>query len=212
MKPSTDKEVREMYDATADSYAKMMDREIELPVYSEVLGRLQTRIEILPGTLIDTACGSGHMLAMFHDQFDSGRTLLGVDLSPRMVALAAERLGEAAQILVGDMGDLNMIQSGSAAAVMNFFAVHHLDSEGVGRATREWHRILGSGGQLLVTAWEGAGLIDYGEESDIVAFRYTGPEVVAWAEEAGFIVSRCVVEPVEGFPMDAVYLECFKSL
>ena len=200
-----------MYEATADAYADMMDHEIELAVYRDALGRLHRRIEGLPGPLIDTACGTGHMLSMFHDRFDSSRRLLGVDLSPRMVAIAAKRLGSAAQIHIGDMADLSSVRSGSAAAVMNYFAVHHLDSEGVRQAAREWYRVLCVGGQLLVAAWEGTGAIDYGDDSQIVAFRYQSSDLSPWLEESGFSISRCVVEPVEGFPMDALYLECVKD-
>ena len=68
-----------------------------------------------------------------------------------------------------------------------------------------------SGGQLLIAAWEGEGAIDYGDQSDIVALRYNSGELTLCAEEVGFEVTRCVVEPVEGFPMDAVYLEGARS-
>lgn len=210
MKPSSTKEVCEMYESTADSYAQMMDKEINLPVYSDALARLQDRIASTPGTVIDTACGSGHMLSMFHDHCDHNRPLLGVDLSPRMVAIAGERLKSGGQVVVGDMRDLSNVDSASAAAVINFFAVHHLDPEGVHKAVKEWYRVLCNGGQLLVAAWEGAGKIDYGVGSEIVALRYTRTELSSWAQEVGFTVSRCVVEPVEEFPMDAVYLECTK--
>lgn len=211
MKPSPSREVCEMYEATADSYAVMMENEIDLPLYSDALGRLHDRIANTPGILIDTACGSGHMLAMFHERFDQRRPLLGVDLSPRMVAIAGKQLESSGQVMVGDMRDLSWVESGSAAAILNFFAVHHLDPEGVRRAAAEWYRVLRTGGQLLVAAWEGADLIDYGDKSDIVALRYTSSEISSWTEEAGFTVSRCVVEPVEEFPMDAVYLECVKG-
>jgi|GEM_PF-75401 len=212
MKPSGGNDVREMYEATADSYAEMMDKEISLPVYSDVLGRLQDRIAHTDGLLVDTACGSGHMLFMFRERFDDQRPVLGVDLSPRMVAIASERLGSDGRVVVGDMRDLSMVESGSAVAVLNFFAVHHLDADGVLEAMVDWHRALCNGGQLAVAAWEGTGAIDYGEESEIVALRYTGAELESLAEEAGFRVTRCEVEAVEGFPMDAVYLECVKSI
>jgi len=196
-----------MYEATADSYAEMMDQEIDHPVYADVLGRLAARLENTPGTLIDTACGSGHMLSMYHEGYEPNRPLLGVDLSPRMVAIAGERLGPGGDVLVGDMRDLSMVESGSAAGLLNFFAVHHLDPAGLQTALGEWHRVLRGGGQLLIGAWEGEGVIDYGDESDIVALRYRPDELTSWAEEVGFDVTRCVVEPVEDFPMDAVYLE-----
>ena len=53
-----------MYEETAESYARMMDAEIDLPVYAHILGRLRDRVANMPGTLVDTACGSGHMLSL----------------------------------------------------------------------------------------------------------------------------------------------------
>ena len=102
MKASSVEEVRELYDETADSYATMMDAEIDLPLYRSVLGRLNTQLQGVPGVLVDTSCGSGHMLAMYHQQYDQQRALLGVDLSERMVDIAAIRLREAATVCVGD--------------------------------------------------------------------------------------------------------------
>ena len=151
------------------------------------------------------------MLARFHERYDQRRPLLGIDLSPRMVALAGERLGPNGKVMVGDMCDLAAVDSNSAAAVLNFFAVHHLDHEGVQGALGEWHRVLCSGGQLVIAAWEGAGTIDYGDEADIVALRYRSDELASWAEAVGFTVLQCNVEPVEDFPMDAIYLECVKN-
>lgn len=209
MHSSTD-EVRKMYDDTADSYAKMMDAEMEHPVYADILERLRDRIANTPGAVVDTACGSGHMLSMFHERYDQKHELLGMDLSPRMVSIAAKRLGPNARVVVGDMRDLSTVGSGTGSAALNFFALQHLDPEGVKSAFREWYRLLAPGGQLVVGAWEGSGAIDYGDESDIVAFRYESNELVTWAEEAGFSITRCVVEPEEEYPMDAMYLEGFK--
>jgi hypothetical protein len=62
-----------------------------------------------------------------------------------------------------------------------------------------------------LAAWEGSGSIDYGEESDIVALRYTRKELIEIAERIGFYIDRCIIESVEGFPMDAIYLECIKK-
>lgn len=211
MKPSDMRDVCKMYDATADSYAEMMDQEIQLPVYSDALGRLHDRIAAVPGALVDTACGSGHMLFMFRERFDKSRPLVGIDLSPRMVAIASGRLGPNQRIVVGDMRDLNMVESCTAAAVVNYFAVHHLDPGGVLVAAAEWYRVLRSGGHLVVAAWEGAGAINYGEESEIVALRYTSAELASCFEKAGFSIQRCVVEPVEDFPMDAIYIECCRG-
>ena len=200
-----------MYDANADSYAKMMDREIKLPVYKDLLGRLQEQIANTPGILLDTACGSGHMLAMFHSQYDSGRSLCGIDISPRMVTVSKKRLGKKASIEPGDMRALPGMDSGSVGALINFFAVHHLDTDGISASMLEWNRVLVQKGRLLVAAWEGSGAIDYGEESDIIALRYTAKDLTKIAIKSGFTVTQCNVESVEDFPMDAIYLECVKE-
>ncbi|MCW8825512.1 MAG: class I SAM-dependent methyltransferase [Gammaproteobacteria bacterium] len=207
MKASAPDEVCELYEASADWYSEMMDSEIDLPLYSDTLGRLHHKIEKMQGTLIDTACGSGHMLKMYHDRYDKNRSLLGIDLSPRMVAIASDRLGSSAQFQAADMRDLNSIEDGSAVAVINFFALHHLDSEDAYRALCEWNRVLQPNGQLVIATWEGAGAIDYGDESDIVALRYRADEIVSLVDKAGFNITRSDVEPVEGFSMDAIYLE-----
>lgn len=211
MKPSSREEVREMYEGTADSYARMMDAEIDLPIYADILGRLQKRLGNKTGMLIDTACGSGHMLLRYHERYEGSRSLMGVDLSPRMVAIATDRLGRCARIFEGDMREIPAAEAGTAVAVLNFFALHHLDPEGFGEALQEWHRVLQPGGELLLAAWEGSGVIDYGDESEIVALRYGCDELKLWVNEAGFEVTRCVVEPVEGLPMDAIYLEAVKA-
>jgi ubiquinone/menaquinone biosynthesis C-methylase UbiE len=200
-----------MYEANADSYAEMMDKEIELPIYREMLGRLHENIKNITGAILDTACGSGHMLDLFRSNFDSSRSLIGMDISPSMVAISKNRIGKDCLVFVGDMRSLPDLQSATVAAVINFFAVHHIDLDGINQAMNEWSRVLVRNGRLILAAWEGSGAIDYGEESDVIALRYTRDELSDVAIQAGLNVTRCSVEPVEGIPMDAIYLECTKG-
>lgn len=204
-------EVSAFYDGTADAYDRMMDEEISLPVYAEALGGLVRRISGVPGSVLDTSCGSGHMLARLADEYVADRPLLGVDLSPRMVAIAQARLGAAATVFQGDMASLpSEINGDSCAAVISFFSLHHVSPAELAVCLAEWGRVLAPGGQLLLAAWEGEGAIDYGNHSDIVTQRYRESELVAAAESVGLTVDRCSVEPVEGMEMDAVYLSASK--
>ncbi len=207
MKTSSRDDVRAMYEDSADGYAEMMDAEIDLPIYDDTLGRLARRITGITGPVVDTSCGSGHMLERYRERHDPGRALLGVDLSSAMVALTAERLEDGADVHAGDMRELPFVEPATAAAVISFYALHHIDPEEAVPTLTEWFRILRTGGQLLLATWEGHGAIDYGDAADLVALRYTTDEVRRWAEEAGFRVDHCAVEPVDDFPMDAVYLE-----
>jgi len=199
--------VRDMYDAEAESYSKMMDSEMEHPLYADTLGRLKTRVANLAGAIIDAPCGSGHMLSMYHEDYDKVRALYGIDLSPSMVAIAAERLGFAAEFVVGDIRNLEFVPSGSAAALISHFAIHHLDVDGVGDALAEWHRVLQAGGQLVIGAWEGEGAIDYGDDSDISAIMHRADALATMIRECGFSISRNVVEMDNEMMMNAIYIE-----
>ena len=136
-KTSSTDAVREMYDAEAEAYSRMMDSEIEHPLYADTLERLKTRVANLAGPIIDAPCGSGHMLSMYHETYDKKRALYGTDLSPSMAAIAAKRLGSAAEIVVGDIRNLDAVPSGSAAAVISHFAFHHLDVDEIAEALAE---------------------------------------------------------------------------
>ena len=210
-KASSPSEVCDLYEQTAESYDQMMDVEIELPIYDEILGRLQQCIAHLPGALVDSSCGSGHMLQKYHESLDPDRSLVGIDLSPRMCEMATERLQGGATIVTGDMRDLASVETGGAAALISFFAIHHLDFGDVEKSLAEWHRVVMPGGQLRVATWEGSGSIDYGEQSDVVAWRYSEQQVREIIGATGFEVDRCAVKEVDDIPMDAIYVEATRS-
>jgi len=208
---SRSQDVRAFYDDTADSYDRMMDGEITHPLYAGVLGGLAERITGVSGPVLDSSCGTGHMLAELAAKYAPGRELLGVDLSPKMVSIAQARLGSAAAVYQGDMAALPAeIPDAGCAAVISFFSLHHIGASEIAACISAWNRALVPGGQLTVATWEGEGAIDYGGQSDMVTQRYRESELVAAAESAGLMIDRCSVEPVEGMEMDAVYLDATK--
>jgi ubiquinone/menaquinone biosynthesis C-methylase UbiE len=210
-KTSNTNAVRDMYDSMAGSYSEMMDSEIAHPIYSDTLDRLRSRLDGMPGLLIDAPCGSGHMLSMYHTQYDADRPLLGIDLSPEMVAITKKRLGSAAEVIVGDIRRIDVVESGSAAAVISHFAFHHLDSDGIREALTEWRRALMTGGQLVIAAWEGDGAIDYGGESDLIAIKHSADAIESMLQDIGFTVSKSWIETDDEMQMDAVYIEATKE-
>ena len=207
MAQSVKDEVVSLYEPTADSYSSMMDSEIQSPVYSETLSRLHGKLAQIPGPLVDVSCGSGHMLSLYAEKFNDKRNLIGVDLTPRMVKLANERLGSAGEARVGDMRCVSDMADGSAAALLNFFAIHHLTKIELSAAVGEWHRLLRTGGQLVMAAWEGNGEIDYGDDSELIAYKHPESELKKLLSENGFSVDRCRVETIEEMSMEAVYID-----
>ena len=210
MRVTSTQEVREFYDGAAKSYNEMMEEEITLPMYAEALGDLAERIADLNGVVLDTACGSGHMLELLKDTYALRRELCGIDLSPAMAAISQQRLGDAATIVEGDMGALPHLADNSCAAVLNYFALHHVDLAKMLTCFAEWHRVLIQGGTLLVATWAGEGCIDYGEELDVIALRYQPDQIIEAASSAGFRIESIKVESVQGMEMDAVYLTATK--
>ncbi|NKB67327.1 MAG: methyltransferase domain-containing protein [Candidatus Latescibacteria bacterium] len=210
IKPTAGEKVRAFYEESADSYDSMMDAEIELPMYTTALGGLAQRIAAFDGAVLDSSCGSGHMLEKLKDQYTPGRQFIGVDLSPRMVAIAQKRLGRTATIVEGDMAALVHVQDASCAAVLSYFALHHVDLESMQSCFAAWHRVLKTGGQLLVATWEGEGTIDYGDQTNMVACRYRPEQIAQAAHTTDFSIDSNCVEEVEGMEMDAVYLTATK--
>jgi ubiquinone/menaquinone biosynthesis C-methylase UbiE len=201
-------EVREFYNAVADTYAKMMGEEIKLPMYDRVLSHLASQIEGIEGFILDTSCGSGHMLEELGTRYAPNRERVGIDLSPEMVGLAARRLGDTVSVSQGDMRKLDAIADDSCAAVLSFFALHHVDLDTVEACFIEWYRVLKPGGCLLVVTWEGEGQVDYGDQTDVVAYRYKANQL---ADRLGEYQSQSSqIERFEEMEMDAIIIEATK--
>ena len=210
MKTSSNQEVQNLYDGTANSYDSMMDSEIELPIYSDTLSRLAERISELDSPLVDVSCGSGHMLQMYHNKYDANRDLVGIDISPEMLKVAKNRVGSFAHLRTGDMSKLTDIHTGSIAAIINFFAIHHIDEAILKTTLIEWKRVLQQKGQLILAAWEGQGSIDYGEHSDIMAVKHDEKTLLAMIAAAGFSINQYKVELIKEMDMNAIYIEASK--
>lgn len=211
MQVSNLNDVQQMYNQTAENYAGMMDAEMQSPIYANMLGQLAEGLADMDGLVIDTSCGSGHMLAMYQQKFDDNRKLIGSDLSAEMVRISQQRLGEGATVKQADMCNLSFLDNNSVAGLISFFAVHHLDADMVRQALAEWQRVLKPSGQLLLAAWEGEGAIDYGSFSDLVAMNYAAQDLQQWLIDAGYQVQSCEVVTVEDMGMDAAYIVAFKS-
>jgi ubiquinone/menaquinone biosynthesis C-methylase UbiE len=206
MSHSAQTDVSKFYQEFAESYNQMMVQEIQLPIYDEILNQLADRIRGVAGTVLDSSCGSGHMLRKIKDEYVPDRELIGVDISPQMVEISKLRLEGDATVFECDMGNLSMLSDDSCAAIISFYAIQHVELTTLRQCFDEWRRLLVDGGALVVAAWEGEGQIDYGDVTDVVATRYREDEIVSCLSEAGLVVKEHSVKPVDGFEMDAVFV------
>jgi SAM-dependent methyltransferase len=98
-----------------------------------------------PQRIVDVACGTGIVTVRLGGP---GRTVLGVDRSPGMAAVAARRLP--GRIAVGDATRLPLV-SGSADAVTIVWLLHLLGDADSERVIAEAARVLSPGGLLITT-------------------------------------------------------------
>jgi SAM-dependent methyltransferase len=132
------------------TYGSDLDK---LPLDTEILDLLARRAAGR-GPVLDMGCGPAHLGAYLAAR---GARVVGLDLAPRMVGAArrqrgALELGRA----VADMRQLP-VTSGSCAAVVSFYALHHLPRPELAGVLGEFRRVLAPGGELALAVHEGDG-------------------------------------------------------
>lgn len=145
--------------------------------------------------VVDVGCGTGRVATHLTDR---GLTVLGVDLSPGMLAVARERDPRPA-FLVGSATALPLA-TGCARGVLAWYSLIHTAPSALAGPVAEVARVTAPGGWLLVGLHAGTGeRVDhrqaYGHEVRLTTCRHD-PSVVAEAvTRAGFAVHRQVVRP-----------------
>lgn len=201
--PAASDRVRAAYDSVARDYDAALRDELATKPLDRAL--LRGFLELCgEGTVADVGCGPGHVtrfLAQHHPE------VIGVDLSPEMVAVARGRAPELT-FEEGSMLDLPFADDAWAGAV-SLYAVIHLDADQRRHAMVEFARVIRPGGWLLVSfhvedADHRRGDVQtlrswWGHDVD-VDFHYIDPQEVEEAMVgAGFAVQACVDrEPFQG--------------
>lgn len=136
--------VQAAYDAIADAYAEQLGDELDAKPLDRAL--LAGLVELAgAGTIADVGCGPGHItqfLATHHAD------VIGIDLSPGMIAIARERAPELT-FVVGSMLRLPTADRAWSGAVA-LYSIIHLTAEERTTAFRELARAIRPGGWLLV--------------------------------------------------------------
>ncbi|WP_433329561.1 class I SAM-dependent DNA methyltransferase [Spirillospora sp. CA-294931] len=178
---------RDSYDEVADLYAEHFLDELEAkPLDHALLDLLAAETGDL-GPIADLGCGPGHVARHLHDR---GADTLGIDLSPRMVELAAEA-HPGIGFHVGDMRELH-VPDGAWGGIVAFYSIIHLPPADLPSVFAEFRRVLRPGGQILLSFHLGDEVrhIDaWWERPVALDFQfYLRPEIESALEGAGFTV------------------------
>ncbi len=117
----------------------------DLPAYARAVAEAA-----LPygGVVLDAGCGTGRALPALRDAVGPHGTVIGLDLTPRMLAVATSRAGTAhATLLLGDARHLPLA-TGCVDAVLAAGLITHLPDTLTG--LRDLARITRPGGRLVL--------------------------------------------------------------
>lgn len=141
--------VAEAYSARATEYATLFGAvDVAAPADLHLISRFA---RVTDGPLLDAGCGPGHWTEHLRT---GGRTVLGLDASPGMLAEARERFPGA----TFQQGTLDQLPVGSAelGGVLAWYSLIHLRPERLEAGLNECARVLRPGGVLLLGFFDGA--------------------------------------------------------
>jgi len=157
------------------SFPEMYERWLVQPLFRPWAEVLLQRVALAAGDgVIDVACGTGIVARLASEQLGAGARVVGVDLSPPMLAVARAvapaidwREGNAGALPVkdGETFDVAICQQG-----LQFFP----DKPA---AVRELRRVLAPGGRVAVATWRSVEEIPMFRDLKVVAERHLGAVV-----------------------------------
>lgn len=148
----------------SDVYRQEIDRRI-----ATVVEHVIARARLEPGQrVLDVGTGTGSVAARAAPLVAPGGTVIGIDISPRMLALARRRAAGLGLDNVGLLqGRAEAIPAGDGAfdaLLASLSLMYAIDRAG---AARECARVLRPGGRFVAAVWAGP------EQCDLVLFQQT---------------------------------------
>lgn len=208
MPSEEDPTVEAAYDELAEEYA----REVETSAYNADLAFPGT-VEIVPDVagkrVLDAGCGTGVYAEWLLEQ---GAEVVGVDASEEMLAEAADRVGDRADLYRADLGEPLPFADDAFDGVVSVLVLGYI--EDWRRPFSEFARVLEPGGFLVFTVANPFDEFPLEEDENYFAverrvkewsveipyYRRPLAEVLNPLVEAGFRVDRIAEpQPTEGF-------------
>jgi SAM-dependent methyltransferase len=150
------------------------------------------------GTIVEVGCGPGQVARYLAER---GAQVEGLDLSPEMIA-EATAAHPGLPFRVGDMFALPF-EAASVRGLVAFYAIVHTPTAELAPAFREWARVLGEGGLVVVAFHIGSERVHvdelFGAKTSLDFYLHEPEAVVRGLVDAGFTLeARLDREPYAG--------------
>lgn len=142
---------RSSYDEVAEEYAAHIFDELQnKPLDRELLDGFAEMVKPL-GLAVDMGCGPGQIARYLRER---GVRVIGVDLSPGMIAVA-RRLNPGIDFQVGNMLGLTRVPDAAWGGIAAFYSIIHIPRLQIPDALREFQRVLVPNGILFLAFHRG---------------------------------------------------------
>lgn len=207
---------RASYDAMAADYTeRYADHLADLPLDRALVAAFAELVRARgPEPVADVGSGPGHVTARLHAL---GVPVFGVDLSPRMVALARQA-HPGLRFHVGSMTALDLPDE-TLGGVLALYSIIHVPDSDLPTAFAEFHRVLAPGGHVLLAFQTGDNdhhlrlTKRFGHEMSLDYYFRTPDTVAEFLTKAGLTPhAQTVREPYEEETRRRAYLLARKPL
>jgi ubiquinone/menaquinone biosynthesis C-methylase UbiE len=185
---------RQAYDAVAQHYARLIsDMTLETPLDRAILAAFCDMIDAPSDQLVaEVGCGSGRVTKHLHD---AGLHMVGLDLSPNMVAIA-RAMYEDLPFIAAHAAALPLA-AGVLGGVVSWYSLINLPTSELAEVFTEFARVTKLGAPLVVAFQCGDGqrverTTSYEQPVSLVYYRHRIGDVLQALEAAGFALYASV--------------------
>jgi SAM-dependent methyltransferase len=182
--------IRESYDRLAEEYARRIADELQhKPLDRELLDRFAKQTG--GGEVCDMGCGPGQVAGYLRH---AGASVFGLDLSPGMLE-QARKLNPDILFREGNMLSLDLADA-TLAGVAAFYAIVNIPRKSLPLIFREIHRVLKSGGLLLLGFHAGNEILHeeelWGQKISMDFLLFEPSDIKLDLEAVGFAIEEVV--------------------